>query len=218
MIIVVNNLRLRPVLRCYTINSTLGSTAVYPPSGLAGAAGGIGDPAAAAVRRKRRRSRPMSELVHPSGFQPCTEENRSETTQTNTHNRLNTSPPPANNVTNVTYTQHHPHPDKQDISRIDQPNPTPETKGRRTPWGHTLPVMFAADTQPTDPTRTPSECRPGDSSGTPTRGQLCCLPQNNHSLHRGSPKSYMQTQNHKRTPCTPRAKRSDGPERLLPPQ
>ena len=47
-----------------------------PPCGPAGAAGGIGEPAAAAVRRKRRWPRPMGDLPSPHGLLPSAAANR----------------------------------------------------------------------------------------------------------------------------------------------
>ncbi len=82
---------------------------MYPRAAPRAPPGGIGDPAAAAVRRKRRWSRPMPEPVHPSGFRPYAAENRSETITIDTHTRLAYSPPPTNRVTDVTDTKHHPH-------------------------------------------------------------------------------------------------------------
>ncbi len=102
---------------------------MYPRAAPRAPPGGIGDPAAAAVRRKRHWSRPMPELVHPSGFQPCAAENRSKTTQIDTHNRLTPSPPPANRVTNVTDTQHHPHSARNKTSR-EQISPDMHLKPR----------------------------------------------------------------------------------------
>ncbi len=92
----------------------------------------------------------------------------------------------------------------------------PGTTGCRTPHSHTTLAPFVAGARPVGPKRKPSQSRPGDSSGTPTRRQLCCLPQNNHSLSQGTPKSYTQAQNLTQTRYPPDAEWSGDPSGSLP--
>ena len=161
---------------------------MYPPSGPAGAAGGFGDPAAAAVRRKRRWSRPMLEHVHSSSPRPPAAENCSETTQIEKHTRPYPGPPLTIAANNCTFVIHYP---RTLNHRMYVPHsyghPAPwATTASRSHWDRALPSSLVAEARQTGSYRTPCVCRPGDSSGIPTRGQPSCPPQNKTSLHQGN--------------------------------